>query len=171
MQGRSYPHARKSTLELIELEIRKQSESVSTQPGRSKCPVSGKPGKAVQIQTVKALLKVSLRSVRETQYFFCADIACPVVYFTADGTQAFRVDDLREKVYQKDPDNPDVPVCYCFQHTSGNIRAATAGQRQAILEDIKAGIKAEQCVCDLRNPQGACCLGNVSKLSRQLEIS
>jgi hypothetical protein len=76
--------------------------------------------------------------------------------------QTFRVDELREEVYQKEPNNPEVPVCYCFQHTLGSIQAATIDQRQAILEDIKAGIKAEQCVCDLRNPQGACCLGNVS---------
>jgi hypothetical protein len=31
----------------------------------------------------------------------------------------------------------------------------------AIVDDIKAGIKAGQCACDLRNPQGTCCLGNV----------
>ncbi|MDB5082631.1 MAG: hypothetical protein JWP00_4555 [Chloroflexi bacterium] len=156
---------------LLEFEARKQSDPVTNNPATGRCPVSGKPGKAVQIQTVKALLKVSLRSVRNTEHFFCADKDCPVVYFTADGTQTFRVDELRERVYQKEPDNLEVPVCYCFQHTSGNIRAATADHRQAILADIKAGIKAEQCVCDLRNPQGACCLGNVSKLIRQLEKS
>lgn len=156
---------------LIEFQAKNQSGSISEQQARSRCPASGKPGKAVQIQTVKALLKVSLRSVRETQYFFCADTDCPVVYFTADGTQTFRVDELREMVYQKVPDNSDVPVCYCFQYTLGNLRAATTDQRQLVLEDIKAGIKTEQCVCDLRNPQGACCLGNVGKIIRQLDTS
>ncbi len=153
------------------IEFQAKNQSASDQQTINMCPVSGNPGKVVQIQTVKALLKVSLRSVRETEHFFCPDEYCPVVYFTADGTQTFKVDELREKVYQKEPDNPEIPVCYCFQHTLGNIGAATAEQRQAILEDIKAGIKAAQCVCDLRNPQGACCLGNVSKIIRQLEKS
>ena len=156
---------------LIEFQVKNQSASNSDLQTRNRCPVSGNPGKAVQIQTVKALLKVSLRSLRETEHLFCANKDCPVVYFTADGTQTFRVDDLREKVFQKEPDNLEVLVCYCFQHTLGKIRAATADQRQAILEDITAGIKAEQCVCDLRNPQGSCCLGNVSKIIRQLEKS
>lgn len=154
---------------LIEFQVKNQIDSISDPQAKYRCPVSGTPGKAVQIQTVKALLKVSLRSVRATQHLFCPDKDCPVVYFTADGTQTFRVDELRELVYQKEPDNPEILACYCFQHTLGNITFATTDQRQSILEDIRAGIKAEQCVCDLRNPQGACCLGNVNKIIRQLE--
>jgi hypothetical protein len=138
------------------------------QEPRNKCPVSNKPGKAVQIQTVKAQLKVSLRLVRETEYFFCVDKDCPVVYFSADGVQTFTVDDLREPVYQKGPETPEVLVCYCFRHTVGSITKATTEQRQAILADIKEGTQADQCACDLRNPQGNCCLGNVSKLIKPL---
>lgn len=134
------------------------------------CPVNGQKGKPVQDQSVKASLKTSLRAVREIEYFFCAAQECPVVYFAADGTQTFTVEELREAVYQKEPDNPNVLICYCFQHTVGSFQAATNEQRQAILSDIKQGTNAGQCACDLRNPQGSCCLGNVSKLVKHLDI-
>lgn len=46
------------------------------------CPVDGSRGKPVPGQTIKALLKVSLRLVREEPYFFCPAPNCPVVYFS-----------------------------------------------------------------------------------------
>ncbi len=133
------------------------------------CPVNGKKGRPVQNQTVKALLKISLRSVHETQHFFCSDKDCPVVYYTADGNQTFGINELREAVYQKDPANLSIPICYCFQHTVGKIQAGSSHERQIIVEDIKQGIATGQCACDLRNPQGSCCLGNVNKLVKNLE--
>ncbi len=30
-----------------------------------------------------------------------------------------------------------------------------------IIESIKRGIKEKKCACDLRNPQGSCCLSNI----------
>lgn len=133
------------------------------------CPANGQKGKLVPNQTVKALLKVSLRSIGEIEYFFCADPNCPVVYFSADGTQTFEVDQLRETVYQKDISNPAVLVCYCFQYTLGAIQTGSHEQRQLIVSDIKEGTAAGQCACDIRNPQGSCCLGNINKLVKQLE--
>lgn len=88
------------------------------------------------------------------------------MYFTADGTQTVLTGDLRERVYQKEPDSDDVLVCYCFGHTLGEIRTATGEFAMAIVENITAGIKAGQCACDLRNPQGFCCLGNARALLR-----
>ena len=40
-----------------------------------------------------------------------------------------------------------------------------------MVDDIHAGINAGQCACDLRNPQGSCCLGNVRGLIKRLEKS
>ncbi len=133
------------------------------------CPVCGEKGKSVQGQTVKALLAVSLCQVRNTEYLFCQTPTCPVVYFTADCAETYTVEQVRERVYQKEPNAGDVFICYCFRHTVGEIRAATPTARAAILDDINAGIQADQCACDLRNPQGSCCLGNVRALIKRLE--
>ncbi len=133
------------------------------------CAVCGARGKPVQGQTVKALLSVTLRQVQNVQYLFCRTATCPVVYFTLDGSQSFNVEQVRERVYQKEPDVDEVFVCYCFRHTVGEIRDASPEMRISILDDINTGIQADQCACDLRNPQGSCCLGNVRGLSKRLE--
>lgn len=137
-------------------------------PARAKnaCPTCGKKGKPVDTATVKSMLSVSLNQIKPTPYFFCPNRGCPTVYFSEDGLQTFGKDEIRERVYQKEPEADDVFVCYCFRHTVGEIRTATPERRTAILDDINAGIKAGQCACDWRNPQGACCLGNVRGVRR-----
>src|SRR6266849_10504909 len=134
------------------------------------CPACGHKGKAVDGATVKAMLAVSLLAVRDTPYLFCREADCPIAYFSADGTQTFTTDQLRERVFQKEPDSDDVFVCYCFRHTPGSIRDERIETGQStVLDVINAGIKAGQCACDLRNPQGACCLGNVGAVVKRVE--
>lgn len=133
------------------------------------CPECGKIGKLVGGQTVKAMLSVSLRRVQDTKYLFCRTQTCPVVYFSDDGEQTFTVEQVREQVYQKEPETADVFICYCFRHTVGELRAASPEDRTAILDNINTGINAGQCACDLRNPQGSCCLGNVRGMIKQME--
>ncbi len=133
------------------------------------CPMCREKGKPVQGQTVKALLSVSLRAVQDVEYLFCKTRTCPVVYFSPDGKQTFTVEQVRELVYQKEPETEAVFVCYCFGHTLGEVWAMSVEDHAAMLADINAGIKAGQCACDLRNPQGSCCLGNVRGLISQLE--
>jgi hypothetical protein len=135
------------------------------------CPSCGEKGKSVDGQTVKALLSVSLREVTHEPYFFCRTAECPVVYYSADGTQAFTTDQVRERVYQKEPQAEDVPVCYCFRHSAGSIRAEIEQTGSStVVEEITAGTRAGYCACDLRNPQGSCCLGNVAALVKQLLV-
>jgi len=134
-------------------------------PGR--CPTCGERGKPIQGHTIKSLLAIRLRAVQDVPYFFCRNRDCPVVYFSEKSQQHFTTADLRERVYQKEPDAPQVQVCYCFDWRAGTLRAASAAKREEILADIRAGIQAGQCACDLRNPQGSCCLGNVLTFGRQ----
>lgn len=128
------------------------------------CPQCHRKGMAVQGQTVKSLLSVSLRLVQDTAYYFCRTQSCPVVYYSTDGRFVFTTTQLRERVYQKEPGAEDVFVCYCFGYTTGQIRHASPEVRATIIHEITAGIQAHQCACDLRNPQGSCCLGNVRSL-------
>lgn len=132
------------------------------------CPECGQAGKPVPGQTVKAMLSVSLRNFQDVQYLFCRTQACPVVYYSANGEQTFTVEQVRERVYQKEPEAEDVFVCYCFRYTAGQLRGASLEGRVAIVDDINTGIHTGQCACDLRNPQGSCCLGNVRSMIKHL---
>lgn len=134
------------------------------------CPSCGQKGKAVNGQTVKAMLSISLTHVTREPYLFCRTTGCPVVYFSADGQQLFTTDQVRERIYQKEPDAADVFVCYCFRHTLGSVRAEVESTgHSTVVDAIDAGIQAGQCACDIRNPQGSCCLGNVRAVVKRVE--
>jgi hypothetical protein len=133
------------------------------------CPECGKTGKPVGGQTVKAMLSVSLRKVEAPKYLFCRTQTCPVVYFSSDDGQTFTVDQVRERVYQKEPEAEDVFICYCFRHTVGDLHTASPEARTTVVQDINIGVNGGQCACDLRNPQGSCCLGNVRAIIKWLE--
>lgn len=132
------------------------------------CPTNGKPGRHVDSLTLKAMLARPLTELRPVEYRFCTDAKCPTVYYSMDGAQIFTEADLRERVYQKHPDEQDVFVCYCFRNTVKEVRldaAATGGATVTTL--IHQGIQNGQCACDIRNPQGSCCLGNVNHVIKQ----
>jgi hypothetical protein len=134
------------------------------------CPTNQRTGKPVDTITLKALLAVPLTEVQSTSYGFCPDPACPTVYFSTDATQCFSEGAVREKVYQKHPADEDVFVCYCFRHTIKSIHTEIRQTGQStVVAAITAGIQAGQCACDIRNPQGACCLGNVQKIVQHLQ--
>jgi hypothetical protein len=133
-------------------------------PSSAACPSCGHAGKAIDTLTVKALLALPLTALEggDGAYRFCRTPHCAVVYFTADGRQRFTEADLRERVHQKHAAEADVLVCYCFRHTPGSIKAeAEATGESTAVAAITAGIQAGQCACEVRNPQGSCCLGNV----------
>lgn len=126
------------------------------------CPTNHQPGQRVDTLTLKALLARPLTELTAAEYRFCRAPDCPTVYYSADGAQCFTEADLRERVFQKHLAETDTPVCYCFGYTVGDVDA----HPNAIIKDIQAGIRAGQCACDIRNPQGECCLGNVRALAR-----
>ena len=117
---------------------------------------------AVDLLTVKALLtEVALQRVTQTDYRFCADAGCEIVYFDAAGQQ-FTIADVRVAVWQKQPFG-DRMLCYCFGEREGAIRdeIERTGHSEAV-QRVRAHIAANRCACDVRNPRGACCLGEVT---------
>jgi hypothetical protein len=116
------------------------------------------------------MLAVPLTELRAVEYRFCRTPDCPTVYYSVDGEQHFSEDALRERVHQKHPAADDVLVCYCFRHSPSTIRAelAETGHSSAV-ERITAGTETDQCACDIRNPQGSCCLGNVRAVIQRIE--
>lgn len=133
--------------------------------------MSGSRGSTVGVITVKALLaEHALRRFLPGEYRFCPDPACDVVYFSADG-QRFTTADVRVPVWQKLPFG-DRTICYCFGISEASMRSELAsGEAAGAIERVREHIAAERCACEVRNPRGACCLGDVIAAVKRIEAS
>ncbi len=145
--------------------------SVPQSGGGELCPMSRTKGQAVELLTVKALLtEPALRRLNTTAHRFCPDPSCGVVYFDAEGA-AYVKGDLRVPVWQKEPFGART-VCYCFGVSEESIRAEIqrTGRSEAT-ERVRAHIAAGRCACEIRNPRGACCLGDVGAAVTRVKVA
>ncbi len=102
-------------------------------------------------------------AVPESQHYFLEMPSCDVVYFTQVPPRYFFTSDLTVRVGSKVTEDP-VPVCYCFEKTERMvIDDVLAHGRSTIFGEITAHVKANECACEVKNPAGRCCLGNVTK--------
>jgi len=128
------------------------------------CPQCGHKGKGMKIITIKSLLLPEALATLEADgnYRMCLNQECQVVYFNDKGG-IYRTQDLKVLVFPKS-DDPNCPVCYCFGWTRRKLKTDhdQAGQSTAVNE-ISEHIKAGRCGCEVNNPEGSCCLGNVKK--------
>ncbi len=131
------------------------------------CPVCHQKGRAVGLQTVQAIAKSDVE-VRDNPnpYRFCRTPDCPVVYFGEDGQQIDK-SQVRVRVGIKETENP-IPVCYCFGFTEGDICSDIRAMGMTrIPNKIRAEVKVGNCECEIKNPSGSCCLGDVSKVVKR----
>jgi hypothetical protein len=131
----------------------------------SACQTTGSP---VDELTVKALLSdTALQRFEPRAYRFCADASCNVVYFEADG-RTFTTADLRVPVWQKQRPGART-MCYCFGENETDIRAELEHTGRSNAEArVRAHIQAGRCACEVRNPKGACCLGDVAEAVKRI---
>lgn len=124
------------------------------------CPACGKQGRKVGKETLDQHLEKSSRAKFGDEAGFCPNHVCEAVYF--NGAATVRKGETVLAVTQKDPGD-EVFVCYCFEHTRGDLRRDLTQKGATDIPDrIKQGIKEGRCDCERKNPQGACCLGNVA---------
>lgn len=129
-----------------------------------RCPVSGTIGTRVDLLTVKALLSMAaLQRLEGKAYRFCPEPSCDLVYFDRAAASVFTKQDLSVRVGLKESEDP-IPVCYCFGFTVADVRNDIAKWGEtAIPASIAAEVRAGHCACEVKNPEGSCCLGNVSR--------
>jgi hypothetical protein len=142
--------------------------SAPVSEARQRCQEHG--GRAVERRTMLQMLKPDrFEHLENLEFNFCPEPTCTVVYYSSDATVKFTNDDLREKVGLKMQGDPSARVCYCFGYTEGMIadELETAGQT-TIPKKITEFIKAGMCACEVRNPAGVCCLGNVNQAVKRL---
>jgi Zinc binding domain len=133
-------------------------------PRVAACPVNGARSKQVDRLTVKSLVRQLPFEMPNTQYYFCETRDCEVVYFAFDSqAPIFRRGDLLIRVGAKEESDP-IPVCYCFGFTRKDIADEIAQTgRSTVADRITAEVTAGRCACEVKNPSGKCCLGEVRR--------
>lgn len=93
---------------------------------------------------------------------FCPTASCPIVYFAQDET--FGIDAVAVVVFQKQA-SVDRTVCYCFQISEADLRREIqeTGRSTSTMR-VSAHVRAGRCACEIKNPQGSCCLGNLTSV-------
>jgi hypothetical protein len=138
-----------------------------TAPEVMACPVNGARSKQVDVLTVKSLVRHIPLGMSNDQYYFCEARDCDVVYFPFDPqAPTFRRQDLVVRVGAKETADP-IPICYCFGFTRKDIEDEIAASgRSTVAERISAEVKQGNCACEVKNPSGKCCLGDVTRIVR-----
>ena len=132
------------------------------------CPSCEQSGAPVERITLKALLTADgLRRGIPAQPRFCSNVECPIVYFDVDGDVTFTEAHLTVRVYAKHPTDADTPVCYCFAVSVGAM--ANSERAHELRETIAREVQAQHCACEVKNPKGGCCLGDLVRLERGRE--
>ncbi len=125
------------------------------------CPVCGNAGRRVAALTLDNHLPERLRTSIGDDAAFCLNPECKVVYCNPKGLVVKQGETLAAVTIKDAGD--DVRVCYCLDISRGDVRADLVRQGKTdIPEQIKKGIAEGRCDCERKNPQGACCLGNVA---------
>jgi len=131
------------------------------------CPVNGARSKQVNTLTVKSLLRQLPLGMPDTQYYFCEAHDCDVVYFALDSqAPVFRCADLLVRVGAKATADP-IPICYCFGFSKKDIEDEIRSTgKSTVAERITEEVEADRCACEVKNPSGKCCLGDVTRAAR-----
>jgi len=136
--------------------------------GPAECPACGAAGAAVEVRTLLHQLRPDrAERLGHSEYRFCEAPGCDTVYFSTDGEVAFGTADLRQTVGIKANGDFAAPVCYCFGFTVGDLEADVVAGAAATLWRIRELVKARACACEVRNPSGRCCLGEIARIVRR----
>jgi len=132
------------------------------------CQICGEVGRVVAKQTVVHQVgSETLSSVGNAEYRFCSSGDCEVVYYSAEGN-VFTTDDVRELVTSKTKGD-NRPLCYCFGFTEGNVRQDLVLKGETTIPaQVTQLIKEKLCACEIRNPSGSCCLGEINRTIKNL---
>ena len=132
------------------------------------CPACGCPGQSVGYTTVAAL--ASGPAPARQEFWLCREPDCEVVYF-GDAGARLRVSELRFLPAFKS-ESPEALVCYCFLHSRMEIESELRQSgTSTVVDRIAAKVRARECACEVRNPSGQCCLGEVRAETGRLRAS
>ena len=137
--------------------------------GKSICPRCGVEAKGVLAKTLDALLVDEVKEDNRSLegWHFCKTATCEVIYFK--GTLVLDQADVGIEVGCKAWASPFV-VCYCFGWSREKIKDEISREGKSIVQsDIKTKMAEVGCSCEILNPSGGCCLGDVAQVVKEIK--
>ncbi|MDQ7042055.1 MAG: hypothetical protein Q9M34_00835 [Sulfurimonas sp.] len=138
--------------------------------GKVECPKCGIKSKGVLGKTLEYLLRDEAKAKLTSfdGFYFCKSPSCKVVYFKNETILSQK--DIKIIVGHKDGASP-ATICYCFEWTKEKMKLELQETEQSTAtEDIKHKMKTVGCSCEILNPSGGCCLGDVSKAVKDVKV-
>lgn len=132
------------------------------------CPVCGRKGKPVPALTIKANVdRDHPRYWDLDDGVMCLNPDDDTVYFFLDKDVIIKHEDIITGLGFKSDSSSD-RICYCYQYGRKEILDEVRGKGKSEIEaKIRARVKAGQCTCEVSNPKGSCCLGDIRSLIRE----
>jgi len=95
------------------------------------------------------------QTIAPDSYFYCASKACPVAYFSETGNI------ITKRKLRTYNDIMGDKLCYCFDIDATQYQSALSGNTaDAIRNFVMQKTKSGECACNIRNPNGQCCLAS-----------
>ncbi len=134
---------------------------------RTPCPRCGAVGSEVGDETLQALLKPGRAApLLAVERRFCRTSDCDVLYYGADGRFVDK-EAATVRIGVKEREDP-IPLCYCFGFSRSDVRKELAETGDCTVPArITAEVRAGRCACEVKNPSGSCCLGEVNKAVKE----
>ena len=128
------------------------SSSNNNLPKKHICTVDGKVYTGVSRRTVLHHIPTPWKShMSDTNYYFCSDPDCDVVYFGQDDS-IINKSALRTSVRIKEKSDAAL-ICYCFGITMNQAKD-NSDIKNFVIQQTKSGIYSYV----TSNPSGKCCL-------------
>ena len=127
------------------------------------CPECKNLSQKISQETIQSQTNFSFQPSQDA-WFFCKTQHCSVVYFSSSEIKPIYLDSLKETPFPKST-NPNRLVCFCFHHSVQEILDDVLHNSvSTIKEDIIEACRKDLSDCLHMNPEGRCCLGNISML-------
>ena len=123
-----------------------------------KCPACGKKGRKVNNETMIHHVK-DISKMGDGGYSFCGNRQCNTVYFR--GEETFTTHMVNKEIGLKDASSPQGAVCYCYNYPKSEL------YDDSLIDKINIRIDNYGSRCDLRNPNGRCCIKEIKKAQQE----
>jgi hypothetical protein len=145
----------------------RRRDSPASDVRHRRCPGCEDSGRSVSSETVHAMLGTTPTQSGDdpVSWHVCLSHTCRVAYYATE--RSISIDEVLEIVPHK-KGSADPKICFCFEYRISHLVRSVTGDTSMhpIVQEIRARCREGLGRCETKNPEGRCCLGNITELLR-----